>query len=137
MSLPGTAASRSPLEVSRAVNTAAMKVHSALGPGLLESAYEACLAFELRQAGHKVECQLALPIVYDGVQLDVGYRIDMLVDDVVVIEIKCVEAINNVHKAQIISYLKLSKRSLGLIMNFHVAHLKDGIKRFVAGNRWK
>ncbi|MDP9269230.1 MAG: GxxExxY protein [Acidobacteriota bacterium] len=137
MNLAGTAPARSPRDVSHAVITAAMKVHTVLGPGLLESAYEACLAHELRNAGHKVDCQLALPIVYDGVQLDVGYRIDMLVDDVVVIEIKCVGAINNVHKAQIISYLKLSKHSLGLIVNFHVEHLKDGIKRFVSGNKWK
>jgi GxxExxY protein len=137
MVLAGTAPSRSPLEVSRAVITAAMKVHTVLGPGLLESAYEACLAHELRRAHHKVECQLALPIVYDGVQLDVGYRIDMVVDDVVIVEIKCVEAINGVHKAQIISYLKLRKRSLGLIINFHVGHLKDGIKRFVEGKKWK
>ena len=95
------------------------------------------LGTELRKAGHRVECQLALPVVYDGVQLDVGYRIDMLVDDLVIVEIKCVEAINAVHKAQIISYLKMSKKSLGLILNFHVAHLKDGIKRFVEGKKWK
>ena len=137
MSFAATAPSRSPQDVSRAVITAAMKVHSALGPGLLESAYEACLAYELRKAGHKVECQLVLPVVYDGVTLDIGYRMDMLVDDVVVVEIKCVEGINEVHKAQVISYLKLSKKSLGLVINFHVVHLKDGIKRFVEGKKWK
>ncbi len=125
------------LEVSRAVITAAMKVHSALGPGLLESAYEACLAHELRKAGYRVECQVPLPVVYDGVRLDLGYRIDMLVEDLVVVEIKAVEAINPVHHAQIISYLKLSGKSLGLLMNFHVAHLKNGIKRFVSGRNWK
>lgn len=114
-----------------------MKVHTALGPGMLESAYEACLAHELRGLGHQVQCQVPLPIVYDGVELEVGYRLDVLVDDLVIVEIKCIEAINNVHKAQIISYLKLSKKSLGLIINFHVAHLKDGIKRFVEGKKWK
>ena len=137
MSMAATAPARSPLEVSHAVITAAMKVHTALGPGLLESAYEACLAHELRKAGHEVVCQLELPLEYDGAQLDVGYRIDMLVDDLVLVEVKCVEAINPVHKAQIISYLKLSGRSLGLLINFHVAHLKDGIKRFVEGKKWK
>ena len=125
------------LEVSRAVITAAMKVHSTLGPGLLESAYEACLAHELSKAGYRVECQVPLPVVYDGIKLDLGYRIDMLVEDLVVVEIKAVEAINPVHHAQIISYLKLSRRSLGLLMNFHVAHLKEGIKRFVSGRNWK
>jgi GxxExxY protein len=125
------------LEVSRAVITAAMKVHSTLGPGLLESAYEACLAYELHKAGYRVECQVALPVVYEGVQLDVGYRIDMLVEDLVVVEVKAVEAINPVHHAQIISYLKLSGKPLGLLMNFHVAHLKNGIKRFVSGRNWK
>ena len=128
---------RTALEVSRAVITAAMKVHSTLGPGLLESAYEACLAHELSKAGCRVECQVPLPVVYDGVKLDLGYRIDMLVEDLVVVEIKAVEAINPVHHAQIISYLKLSGRSLGLLMNFHVAHLKDGIKRFVSGRSWR
>jgi len=114
-----------------------MKVHTVLGPGMLESAYEACLAYELRKAGHRVDCQVALPVVYDGLHLDVGYRIDMLVDDLVIVEIKCVEAINAVHKAQIISYLKMSNKSLGLVINFHVPHLKDGIKRFVEGKKWK
>ena len=128
---------RTALEVSRAVITAAMKVHSTLGPGLLESAYEACLAHELGKAGYRVECQVPLPVVYDGVKLDLGYRIDMLVEDLVVVEIKAVEAINPVHHAQVISYLKLSGRSLGLLMNFHVAHLKEGIKRFVSGRNWR
>jgi GxxExxY protein len=137
MSFAGTAPKQTALEVSHAVVTAAMKVHSALGPGMLESAYEACLAYELRQGGHKVLTQLELPIVYGGVRLDVGYRIDILVDDLVLIELKCVESLNDVHKAQIISYLKLSKTSLGLLINFHVAHLKDGIKRFVEGDKWK
>ncbi|SRR5579871_2724126 len=124
-------------EVSRHVITAAMKVHSALGPGLLESAYEACLAHELRKAGLKVETQVGLPVVYDGIKLDLGYRIDMLVNDLVVVELKSVEEISRVHVAQVLSYMKLSKKQLGLIINFNVLHLKDGIKRLVEGTGWK
>ncbi|MGH9556780.1 MAG: GxxExxY protein [Terriglobales bacterium] len=126
-----------PLDVSHAVITAAMKVHSALGPGLLESTYEACLLHELRKMGLKAESQVELPVVYDGVRLDVGYRIDLMVEDLVVVELKSVEETTRVHQAQIISYLKLSKKSLGLLMNFNVARLKDGIKRFVHGTDWK
>ncbi|MBZ5532034.1 MAG: GxxExxY protein [Acidobacteriia bacterium] len=124
-------------DVSHAVIKAALKVHSALGPGLLESAYEACLAHELRQAGFAVETQLGLPVVYDGVKLEVGYRIDMLVNDLVIVELKSVEEISRVHIAQVLSYLKLSKKKLGLIINFNVLHLKDGIKRLVEGTGWK
>jgi GxxExxY protein len=124
-------------EVSHAVITAAMKVHSALGPGLLESAYEACLQYELRKMGFKAEGQVELPVVYDGIRLDLGYRIDLLVEDLVVVELKSVEALTAVHQAQILSYLKLSGKTLGLLINFNVAHLKDGIKRFVRGTDWK
>lgn len=123
--------------VSRAVITAAMKVHSKLGPGLLESAYEACLAHELLKNGVECETQVALPVVYDGVKLDVGYRIDLLVEDVLVVELKAVEEIAPIHQAQIISYLKMSGRSLGLLINFHETHLRDGIKRFVDGTSWR
>ena len=119
------------------VITAAMKVHSALGPGLLESAYELCLMHELRSAGLSVQSQLALPVSYHGVKLDAGYRIDLLVEDLVVVEIKTVDGILPVHKAQVISYLKLSGKGLGLLINFNVVHLKDGIKRFVQGTAWK
>ncbi len=122
---------------SRAVITAAMKVHTKLGPGLLESAYEACLAHELRKSGLECRTQVALPVVYDGIKLDVGYRIDLLVEDVLVVELKSVDAISPVHQAQMISYLKLSNRSLGLLINFNVSHLKDGIKRFVNGTGWR
>ncbi len=114
-----------------------MKVHSTLGPGLLESAYEACLSHELHKLGLAVETQVALPINYDGVKLDVGYRIDMLVDGCVVVELKCVDSILPIHKAQVISYLKSSGNSLGLIINFNVVHLRNGIKRFVRGANWK
>ena len=119
--------------ITEAIIGAAMKVHSALGPGLLESAYEACLAHELRKAGFDVRSQVELPVIYDGVRVDLGYRIDLLVNDAVIVELKCVEKIAPIHEAQILSYLKLSKKRVGLIINFHVRHLKDGIKRVVNG----
>ena len=124
-------------EISHVVITAAMRVHSELGPGLLESTYTACLQYELRKAGLKSDAQVGLPVVYDGVKLDIGYRIDLLVEDLVIVELKSVDAIAPVHQAQIISYLKLSGRSLGLFIDFNVVHLKDGIKRFVNGTGWK
>ncbi len=124
-------------EVSHAVITAAMRVHSELGPGLLESAYQACLQYELRQTGVRCEAQVGLPVVYRGVKLDLGYRMDLLVEDLVIVEIKSVEGISPVHQAQVISYLKLSGRSIGLLINFNVLHLKDGIKRFVNGTAWR
>ena len=114
-----------------------MRVHSELGAGLLESAYTACLQFELSRAGYNSAIQLGLPVVYGGVRLDVGYRIDLLVENLVIVEIKSVDAISPVHQAQIITYLKLSGKSIGLLINFNVAHLKNGIKRFVNGTGWK
>ena len=123
-------------QVTHAIIGAAMKVHSALGPGLLESAYEACLVHELRKAGLKVEQQVELPVNYDGVRIDLGYRIDLVVNDCVIVELKCVERIAPVHEAQLISYMRLSKKNVGLLINFHVRHLKDGIKRFVEGTEW-
>ena len=114
-----------------------MRVHSELGPGLLESAYQACLQYELREAGIRSETQVGLPVIYRGVKLDLGYRIDLLVENLVVLEIKSVEGISPVHQAQVISYLKLSGKSIGLLINFNVARLKDGIKRFVNGTSWK
>ena len=110
---------------------AAMKVHSKLGPGVLESAYEACLAYELTKRGCKVLTQVGLPVIYDDVKLDVGYRIDPLVDDQVIVELKVVEKIAPIHEAQLLSYLKLSGKKVGLLINFHVLHLKDGIKRVI------
>ena len=127
----------SPEDVSGKIITAAMKVHAAVGPGLLESAYEACLLHELQQAGLKVSSQVPFPLIYNGLKLDVGYRIDLLVEDSVIVEIKCVEAIQPVHKAQLLSYLRLTGRSLGLIINFHVEHLKNGIRRVVNGYEWR
>ena len=117
-------------QISGQIVDAAMKVHSALGPGLLESAYEACLLFELHRRGLKAARQVELPVVYEGVRIDVGYRLDLLVEDAVVVELKAVEEISPVHKAQIISYLKLGGYKLGLLINFNVLHLKDGITRF-------
>jgi len=118
-------------ETSGKIVDAAMKVHSVLGPGLLESAYEACLKHELLKRGLKVESQLQLPVQYDGVAIDAGYRIDLLVDDTVVVELKAVEKVVPIHEAQLLTYLKLSGRKLGLLLNFNVLHMKDGIKRLV------
>jgi len=109
----------------------AMKVHSALGPGLLESAYEICLVHELKKNGVNVLSQVALPVFYDGVQLDVGYRIDVLVEDCVVVELKAVEKLTSLYQAQLMSYLKLSGKRVGLLINFNTEHLRDGIKRII------
>jgi GxxExxY protein len=123
--------------ISHAIITAGMKVHSELGPGLLESTYTACLQYELTQAGFRCCTQVGLPVVYHGVKLELGYRIDMLVENIVIVEIKSAEGISPVHQAQLLSYLKVSGKSLGLLINFNVAHLKDGIRRFVNGTGWK
>jgi GxxExxY protein len=124
-------------EVSHAVVTAAMRVHTQLGPGLLESTYQACLQHEPAKAGFKSEAQVGLPVYYHGIKLDLGYRIDLLVDDLIIVELKSIDAIAPVHHAQVLSYLKLSGKSIGLLINFNVVHLKDGIKRFVRGTNWK
>ena len=110
---------------------AAIEVHRRLGPGLLESAYEACLAYEIRKRGFKALCQVGLPVIYDEVELDVGYRIDILVDDQVIIELKAVEKVIPLHEAQLISYLKLSGVKVGLLINFNATRLVDGITRRV------
>lgn len=108
---------------------AALRVHSALGPGLLESAYEACLEHELKKSGYHVRRQVPVPIVYDGINLDAGYRIDLLVDDTVIIELKAVDQLAPIHQAQLISYLRLASKRVGLIINFHTVKLTDGIVR--------
>ncbi len=110
---------------------AAMEVHRALGPGLLESVYEACLVYELAQRGLKVEQQKPIPLVYKSVRLDCGYRLDLLVENTIIIEIKAVEELHPIHEAQLISYLKLSGFRVGLLINFNVRLLKDGIRRFI------
>lgn len=118
-------------DTSGVVVDAAIEVHSTLGPGLLESAYQACLAYELRNRGLKVLTQVELPITYGGIKLDVGYRVDLLVENAVVVELKTVSKLLPVHEAQLLSYLKLGKYSVGLLINFHVDRLKHGIKRMV------
>lgn len=112
---------------------AAIEVHRALGPGLLESAYEACLAFELAQRGLKVEQQTPLPVVYREVKLQCGYRLDLLVEEKVIVELKAVERLLRIHEAQLLSYLKLSGCKVGLLMNFNVKVLKNGLRRVVNG----
>lgn len=118
-------------EISHAVIGAAIKVHQALGPGLLESAYEACLVYELCQWGLRVIQQKPLPVVYGGITLDCAYRLDLLVENEVIVEIKSVDALLPIHKAQLMSYLKLSRCPLGLLINFNVTVQKNGIVRLV------
>jgi len=110
---------------------ASLRVHTALGPGLLESAYEACLVHELTKVRLAAQRQLVLPILYDGVALDAGYRLDLLIEGQVVVELKAVEQLTNVHTAQVLSYLKLGGFRLGYLLNFNVARMKDGIRRVV------
>jgi len=119
--------------VSGVIVDSAIAVHSALGPGLLESAYEACLLYELRKRGLHVEAQVPLPVVYETVHLEAGYRIDLLVENAIVLELKACEAIAPVHRVQLLSYLKLGGKPLGLLLNFHVALMKDGIVRMRNG----
>jgi GxxExxY protein len=118
-------------EISNIVIGKAIEVHKHLGPGLLESAYQECLYYELLQSGLKVQKEKPMPIVYKEIKLDHGYRIDLLVEDKVVVEIKTVEYLNNVHFAQVLTYLRLGDYKLGLLLNFHVSKLKDGIKRII------
>jgi len=119
-------------QITAAVIDSAMKVHTAFGPGLLESAYKACLVYELRKRGLRVDVEVGLPLIYDGVKLeDVGYRIDLLVDREIVVELKAVEIMAPIFEAQLLHYLKLSGKKVGLLINFKVLHLRDGIKRMV------
>ena len=106
-----------------------IKVHRALGPGLIESAYEACLEYELQQLGLSVKRQVTLPIRYRGVKLDADFRIDLLVEDLVIVEVKAVSELAGIHEAQLLTYMKLAKKRLGLLMNFNVKVLKNGIRR--------
>lgn len=120
-------------ELSHFVIGTAIDVHNALGPGLLESAYQECLYYKLRKEGLKVEKEKAMPLIFDEVKLDIGYRIDLLVEDKLVIEIKSIEELNDIHLAQTLTYLKLGNYKLGLLINFNVTLLKHGIKRVVNG----
>jgi len=118
-------------ELARVIVGAGLRVHRALGPGLLESAYEICLAHALVSTGIKLRRQVALPLVFEGLTLDAGYRIDILVEDTIVVEVKAVEALTRLHEAQLLTYLKLSKRPLGLLLNFNVELFKQGVKRLI------
>ena len=120
-------------EIGKLVIDASMKVHTALGAGLLETVYETCLAHELEKQGLTVKKQVALPIVYDDLRVDNAFRIDLLVDEKVVVELKAIDNLLPVHTAQLLSYLKLGKYKLGYLLNFNVVHMKDGIKRMVNG----
>ena len=120
-------------QLSEKIIGCAIQVHKSLGPGLLESAYEECLFYELKQLGLFVEKQKPLPLIYRDVKLDIGYRLDLLVEKKVIVELKSVEALNDVHIAQMITYLKLSGCKLGLLINFNVLRLVDGLKR-IANN---
>lgn len=120
-------------EIGTVILDAAFAVHKELGPGLLESTYETCLSYESVQRGLMIETQIALPVVYKVVKLDCGYRIDVRANKMVIVEVKSVEALNDIHLAQILTYLKLSNCKLGYLINFNVVKLKDGIKRVVLG----
>jgi len=118
-------------ELTEKIIGCAIKVHTALGPGLLESAYEECLAFELSEARIAFERQVALPLVYRGIKLDCGYRMDIVAEDLIIVELKTVERFAPIHQAQLLSYLKLRDLKLGLLINFHVPVLRDGLRRVV------
>jgi GxxExxY protein len=118
-------------ELSRVVVDAGLKVHRALGPGLLESVYERCLAHELELRGHTVLRQVGLPVIYEGMTMEAGFRLDLVVDDAIIIEIKSVEALSRLHEAQILTYLRLSRLGMGFLMNFNVVLFKQGLRRFV------
>jgi len=118
-------------QMSGEIIDAAMAVHSALGSGLLESVYETCLCYELNKRGVRTQTQVQLPVCYDSLELDAGYRLDLLVENCIIVELKAVEKILPIHQAQLLTYLKLSDKSLGLLINFNAVHLRDGIKRMV------
>ena len=120
-------------EISKIVFESALKIHKVLGPGLLESAYEECLFYELKKYDLKVEKQKQLPLIYEEVRLDVGYRIDIIIENKFIVEIKSVEALTDVHLAQLLTYLRLSNCKLGLLINFNVSLLKNGVKRVING----
>ena len=118
-------------QITREIIDSAYKVHSTLGPGLLESAYRKCLVYELKKKGLFVEEEKPLPLIYDDIKLELGYRIDILVEKKVVVELKTVDFFNEVHFAQVLTYLRLSDNNIGLLLNFYTRRLKDGIKRII------
>jgi GxxExxY protein len=124
-------------QLTGSVIAAAIKVHSVLGPGLLESAYQACLSHELRNRGFKVVTEVPLPLVYEGQKVEIGYRIDLVVEGKLIVEVKSVDAVHPIHEAQLLSYMRLSGIGIGLLINFNVLQLRNGIKRMVDGHKWQ
>ncbi|PIV98714.1 MAG: GxxExxY protein [Deltaproteobacteria bacterium CG17_big_fil_post_rev_8_21_14_2_50_51_6] len=118
-------------DIAKAIVHCAINVHKALGPGLLESVYQQCLAYDLEKASHVVACEVPLPVTYKEVKIDLGFRVDMMVDNVIIIENKTVEKLLPIHQAQLLTYLKLTKLQLGFLLNWNVTLMKDGIKRMV------
>ena len=118
-------------KITEKIIESAIEIHRYLGPGLLESAYEECLCFELKRHDLSFERQKPLPLKYKSIKLDCGYRIDILVEDKVIVELKCVDKINPIHEAQLLTYLRLSDKKVGLILNFYVSLMKDGVRRLV------
>jgi GxxExxY protein len=121
------------MKVTEQIIACAIEVHRALGPGLLESAYEACLVYELAERGLSLQRQVALPVIYKSVRIDCGYRLDLLVEQQIIVELKALDRIDSIHEAQLLSYLKLSGYQVGLLINFNVRLLKDGLRRLVLG----
>lgn len=120
-------------KITNCILSAAYRVHSRLGPGLLERPYRECLRHELVRMGARVECEKILPVVYEGITIEMGYRIDMLVDDAVIVEVKSVESILPIHEAQLLTYLRLGHKRVGLLLNFNVVRLREGIRRRILG----
>ena len=118
-------------EITHRIIGCAMNVHTALGPGLLESAYHECLYFEIKKSGLIVEKEKALPLIYDEIKLECGYRLDLFVENEVIVEIKSVEALHDIHMAQVLTYMKIAKKNVGLLFNFNVLHMREGIKRII------
>jgi len=118
-------------KIGKAIVNSAIKVHRNLGPGLLESVYQKCLAYELEKSGHNVECELAIPVYYEDIEMDVGFRADMIVDSCVLVENKAVDKLVPIHEAQLLTYLKVTQFQLGFLLNWNVRLMKDGIKRMV------
>jgi len=120
-------------EISKIVYESGYLVHKTLGPGLLESAYEECIFYELKKEGLFVEKQKPMPLIYDQIKMDVGYRLDLLIENKFIVEVKSVEALNDIHLAQILTYLRLSNCKLGMLINFNTLHFKNGVKRVING----
>lgn len=118
-------------EITGAIIAGAMKVHTLIGPGLLESVYHTCLKHELERAGLRVQSEVPVPIHYDGLTLESGYKADLIVEDRVIVELKCADELAPIHKAQLLTYLRLANKPLGLLLNFRVVHMRDGIKRII------